>query len=67
MPYALFEDDQKLSHDFATEAEAWQHAEEADLIDVIDGKKVLEDGYTIQPCVADEETGKQIAVPPTVT
>jgi hypothetical protein len=55
MPYALFEDDQKLSHDFLTEEDAWKHAEEADLIDMVDGKTVLEDGYTIQPCADDSD------------
>ncbi len=64
MPYALFEDDAKLSQEFPTSDEAWQHAEEAGLVDVVDGKTVLEDGYTIQLCGTDEETGKPIAVPP---
>jgi hypothetical protein len=64
MPYTLFENDHKLSHDFPTEEDAWQHAEEADLIDVVHGKKVLEDGYTIQPCENVERT--PIAIPPPV-
>jgi hypothetical protein len=59
MPYALFEDDQKLSQEFPTEQEVWDHADEAGLIDLVDGKTVLEDGYTIQPCIGDA-----IAVPP---
>lgn len=50
MPYALFEGDQKLSQEYPTEQDAWQHADEAGLIDIVDGKTVLEDGYTIQPC-----------------
>ncbi|MBP1294260.1 hypothetical protein [Bradyrhizobium elkanii] len=62
MPYALFEDDQKLSKEFSTEEEVWAHAEEAGLVDVVAGKTVLEDGYTIQPCQPDDETG--IPVPP---
>jgi hypothetical protein len=62
MPYALFEDDQKLSQEYQTEDEVWSHAEEAGLIDVVNGKTVLEDGYTIQPC----EAGEAIAVPPVV-
>ena len=35
MPYALFEDDQKLSKEFPTEEEVWAHAEEAGLVDVV--------------------------------
>ncbi|WP_375309136.1 hypothetical protein WHZ77_17830 [Bradyrhizobium sp. A5] len=62
MPYALFEDDQKLSKEFPTEEDVWTHADEAGLVDIVDGKTVLEDGYTIQPCQPDNETG--IAVPP---
>ena len=41
MPYALFEDDQKLSQEFPTEEDVWQHADEAGLVDVVDGKTVL--------------------------
>jgi hypothetical protein len=67
MPYALFEDDQKLSQEFPTEEDVWHHADEAGLVDVVDGKTVLEDGYTIQPCSTEEDTGKPIAVPPAVT
>jgi hypothetical protein len=67
MPYALFEDDEKLSQDYPTEDDAWDHAEEAGLIDIVGGKKVLEDGYTIQPCVAEDDSGKSIAMPPAVT
>jgi hypothetical protein len=29
MPYALFDDDQKLSKDFSTEEEVWTHADDA--------------------------------------
>jgi hypothetical protein len=67
MPYALFEDDAKLSQEFSTEHEVWQHADEAGLVDLVDGKTVLEDGYTIQPCSFDEATGKPTAVPPVVS
>jgi hypothetical protein len=66
MPYALFEDEAKLSQEFPTEEDAWQHADEAGLVDLVDGKTVLEDGYTIQPCSTEDETGKPIAVPPVV-
>lgn len=67
MPYALFEDDAKLSQEFPTQDEAWQHADEAGLVDVVNGKTILEDGYTIQLCSTDEETGEPIAVPPVVS
>lgn len=67
MPYALFEDDVKLSQEFPTQDEAWQHADEAGLVDVVNGKTILEDGYTIQLCSADEETGEPTAVPPVVS
>jgi hypothetical protein len=67
MPYALFEDDAKLSKEFPTRDDAWKHADEAGLVDVVDGKTVLEDGYTIQLCGTEDETGKPIAGPPAVT
>ncbi|MCS3898412.1 hypothetical protein M2171_007545 [Bradyrhizobium japonicum USDA 38] len=62
MPYALFEDDQKLSKEFSSEEEVWTHADDAGLVEVVDGKTVLEDGYTIQPCKPDDET--EIPAPP---
>jgi hypothetical protein len=55
MPYALFEHDEKLSRAFPTEEDVWRHAEEAGLVDVVDGKEVLEDHYAIRACAADEE------------
>ena len=67
MPYALFEDDQKLSNEYLSEDEVWQHAEEAGLTDEVNGRKILEDGYTIQPCVADDATGETITVPRAAT
>lgn len=65
MPYALFDDDQQLSKQFPTKDDVWKHADEAGLVDVVDGKTVLEDGYTIQPCRLDEN-GMAVAVPPVV-
>ncbi len=67
MPYALFEGDAKLSKEFSTEEDVWQHADEAGLVDLVEGKAVLEDDYTIQACGSDEETGNPIAVPRVVT
>ncbi|WP_441228220.1 hypothetical protein AB7813_14710 [Tardiphaga sp. 20_F10_N6_6] len=65
MPYALFDDDQQRSKQFPTKDDAWKHADEAGLVDVVDGKTVLEDGYTIQPCGLDEN-GVVVAMPPAV-
>jgi hypothetical protein len=62
MPYALFEDDQKLSKEFPNEQDVWQHADEAGLVDLVDGRTVLEDGYSIQLC----EAGEEIALPPVI-
>jgi hypothetical protein len=67
MPSALFEDEQMLSREFPTDEDVWQHADDAGLVDVVDGKTVLEDGYTIRPCSTEEDTGKPIAVPPAAT
>jgi hypothetical protein len=50
MPYALFEGDYKLSREFPTRDEAWKHADDAGLVDVVNGTTILEDGYTIRPC-----------------
>jgi hypothetical protein len=63
MPYALFEDDQKLSQEYPTEHDVWKHADAAGLVDVVDGDLVLEDGYSIKLCSTDGEPGN---VPPTV-
>jgi hypothetical protein len=54
MPYALFENDDKLSRAFPTEADVWLHADEAGLMtETPAGKRVLEDHYTIRPCPPD--------------
>ncbi len=50
MPYALFENDDQLSRPFATEAEAWKHADDAGLVSDHHGKPALEDNYVIKPC-----------------
>jgi hypothetical protein len=64
MPYALFEGDTKLSQEFPTEEDAWQHADEAGLVDLVDGKTVLEDGYAILPCSAEEGEAKPPVISP---
>jgi hypothetical protein len=71
MPYALFDDDKKLSRDFDTYEAAWAHAEEAGLTDSDGGKTVLFDDYRIEPCepstgeeaVASDETAKEWTQP----
>ena len=60
MPYALFEDKQKLSRSYPTYEEAWRHADEAGLTDVVNDKLILADGYVIEPC-PDESTDMQSA------
>jgi hypothetical protein len=65
MPYALFEDKQKLSQDYPTYEEAWRHADEAGLTDVVGGTVVLADGYVIEPCAPDQsETSPTADVSP---
>lgn len=55
MPYAVFEDGERLTRVFATEEEAWKAAERAGLVETADGKKALEDSLEIRPCEADPE------------
>jgi hypothetical protein len=51
MPYALFEDDERLTRSFATEQEVWAAAERAGLVETrTDGKKILEDNFKVRPC-----------------
>jgi len=66
MAFALFQDQDMLSKTFTTEDEAWQHADEAGLVEVNDGKRILEDGYTIEACRTDPD-GQVIQMPPPVT
>jgi hypothetical protein len=39
MPYAVFEDGERLTRVFVTEEQAWQAAERAGLVETTDGKK----------------------------
>jgi hypothetical protein len=55
MAYAVFKDDQKLSRTFPTREETVKKADEAGLVDTVDGKPVLEDNLTIKPCAPDPE------------
>lgn len=54
MPYAVFENGDRLTRIFATEQEAWDAAESAGLVEIgPDGTKFLEDDLAIKPCAAD--------------
>jgi hypothetical protein len=53
MPYALFENDEKLSRSFPTRDEAWKQADRAGLVTDDNGKPTLHDNYAIKPCQAD--------------
>jgi hypothetical protein len=56
MPYAVFEEDERLTRVFATEQEAWDAAEVAGLVETApDGTRVLEDHLEIRPCAADPQ------------
>ena len=45
MAYAVFKDVQKLSRTFATREETVKKADEADLVETVAGKPVLEDNF----------------------
>jgi hypothetical protein len=54
MPYAVFEDNERLTRVFTSEQEAWAAAERAGLVETApDGKKVLDDHLEIRPCNAE--------------
>ena len=56
MPYAIFEDDQKLSRAFPSEQEALKKADEAGLVVTDDqGKPMLDNDLSIKPCPADPD------------
>jgi hypothetical protein len=58
MPYAVFEDDEKLSRAFPTEKEALRKADEAGLVvDESNGKLVLDSGLAIRSCSSDLKAG----------
>ncbi len=70
MSYVLFEDKTKLSSDYPTYEEAWRHAEEAGLTDIVAGRTILADGYVIEPCLdesADTATASQWTLPSRIT
>ena len=54
MPYALFENEYRLSRTFPTATDVWRCAEDCGLvIDEANGKQRLDDGYAIKPCPPD--------------
>jgi hypothetical protein len=59
MPYALFENDEKLGRAFPTEEDVWSHAEGAGLVEVEEQGKFLSDHYSIKLCPPDEMEEKQ--------
>jgi hypothetical protein len=58
MPYAIFEDDERLTRSFPTEQDVWEAAERAGLVEVdANGHKVLEDHFEIRPCESFPDEG----------
>jgi hypothetical protein len=54
MPYALFENEAKLSRAFPTQTDAWRCAEDCGLVvDDASGEQRLDNGYAIKPCPPD--------------
>jgi hypothetical protein len=51
MPYALFENEERLTRSFATKQQAWDAADRAGLVETTsDGKKRLDTHLQIRPC-----------------
>ena len=60
MPYAIFEDDQKLSRAFPTKKEALRKADEAGLVvDESQGKLVLDNDLSIKACPPDPDVASE--------
>ena len=58
MPYALFENESKLSRAFPTATDVWRCAEDCGLvIDEANGRRRLDEGYMIKPCQPDGTEG----------
>jgi hypothetical protein len=61
MPYALYEETERLTRSFATKEEAWDAAERAGLVETdADGNKVLDNHLEIRPC---ESTPDEVTDP----
>jgi hypothetical protein len=51
MPYALYEQDERLTRSFPTPQAAWEAAERAGLVEIgPDGEKILDNNLEIRPC-----------------
>ncbi|MBV9458308.1 MAG: hypothetical protein JO141_12440 [Bradyrhizobium sp.] len=56
MAYAVFEDEERLTHIFATEQEAWEAAERAGLVETDrHGNRVLDNHLEIRFCNGEPE------------
>jgi hypothetical protein len=56
VPYALFENEERLTRPFRTEREVWEAAEQADLVvPGTHGEKILDNNFEIKPCEATPE------------
>jgi hypothetical protein len=60
MPYALFDQDLKVSKAYPTENDVWRHAEDTGLVvdkvseaETATSQPILDSGYQIKPCHAD--------------
>jgi len=54
MPYALFENEFRLSRTFPTATDVWRCAEDCGLVvDNADGEQRLDEGYSIKPCAGE--------------
>lgn len=54
MPYALFENEYRLSRAFPTENDVWRCADDCGLVvDDPNGEQRLEAGYSVKPCAPD--------------
>ena len=55
MPYALFENEFRLSRPFPTATDVWRCAEDCGLlVDDGRGEPRLDDGYSIKPCAPED-------------
>lgn len=68
MPYALFTNGEQISKAYRSREEVWKKAEEAGLVVDLPAdeekkkpKQVLDEGYHIQPCQADEADSRSTA------
>jgi hypothetical protein len=51
MPYALYEEGERLTRSFPTHQAAWEAAERAGLVEIgPDGEKMLDNNLEIRPC-----------------